>query len=270
MDIAGTRILVTGAAGGLGAATARALAARGAHLVLSGRNEAALRALADELDGEVDLADLCDRDQVAALAERSAGLDALVLNAGVGHDPVLAELTPADVDVVLETNLRAPMLLALAFAQQHLATDRPGALVFVGSVAGVSATPGTRLYNATKFGLRGFVLSLRQELHDTPVTASLVAPGFIRQAGMFADSGMDLPPGVRTRTPDDVARGVLRAITKAPAEVYVAPPELRASATFAGGLPSVGERILRLLGAGERRAAAQRSGAGDGGNDGSP
>jgi uncharacterized protein len=262
MDISGRRILVTGAAGGLGAAMARALAARGAHLVLSGRNEAALTLLAAELGGEVDLADLCDRDQVAALAERSAGLDALVLNAGVGHDPPIEQVESDDVDAVLDTNLRAPVLMALAFAQRHLAEQTPGALVFVGSVAGVSATPGTRLYNATKFGLRGFVLSLRQELHGTPVTASLVAPGFIRGAGMFVDSGVDLPPGVRTRSPEDVAAGVVRALTKAPAEVFVAPPELRASATFAGGAPAIGERILRLLGAGERRAAAERRGEG--------
>jgi uncharacterized protein len=258
MDIAGRRILVTGAAGGLGAATVRALAERGARVVLSGRNELALAALAAEVDGEVDLADLCDRDQVAALAERSAGLDGLVLNAGVGHDPLLAHVGADDVDMVLDTNLRAPMVMALAFAQRHLADQTPGALVFVGSVAGVSATPGTRLYNASKFGLRGFVLSLRQELHGTPVTASLVAPGFIRDAGMFADGGIDLPPGVRTRSPEDVADGVLKGLVKAPAEVFVAPPELRLSATFASSAPGVGERVLRLLGAGDRRAAAEQ------------
>jgi uncharacterized protein len=259
MDIEGRRILVTGAAGGLGAATVRALASQGARVVLSGRNESALAALADEVGGEVDLADLCDREQVDALAERAAGFDVLVLNAGVGHDPLLAEVGAADVDTVLDTNLRAPMLMAFAFVQRHLATATPGALVFVGSVAGVSATPGTRLYNASKFGLRGFVLSLRQELHGTPVSASLVAPGFIRDAGMFATSGVDLPPGVRTRTPDNVADAVVRAIRKGPAEVFVAPPELRLSATFAGGAPALGERVLRLLGAGERRAAAERT-----------
>jgi uncharacterized protein len=265
MDIAGQRILVTGAAGGLGAATVRMLAGRGAHVVLSGRNEAALTALAAEVDGEVMLADLCDRDQVADLADRSADFDALVLNAGVGNDPPLAGVATSDVDAVLDTNLRSPIIMALAFVQRHLAGDRPGALVFIGSVAGVSATPGTRLYNASKFGLRGFVLSLRQELHDTPVTASLVAPGFIRDAGMFATSDIDLPPGVRTRTPDDVAKGVVRALEKAPAEVFVAPPELRFSATFAGGAPGFGERVLRMLGAGERRAAAdERAARGDG------
>jgi uncharacterized protein len=263
MDIKGRRILVTGAAGGLGAATVRALASRGAQVVLSGRNEAALTALAEEVGGEVDLADLCDRAQVDALAKRSAGLDGLVLNAGVGHDPLLAHVGAADVDTVLDTNLRAPMLLAFAFVQRHLAADAPGALVFVGSVAGVSATPGTRLYNASKFGLRGFVLSLRQELHGTPVSASLVAPGFIRDAGMFVTSGVELPPGVRTRTPDDVADAVVRAFDKAPAEVFVAPPELRLSATFAGSAPGIGERVLRLLGAGERRAAVERAADGD-------
>jgi short-subunit dehydrogenase len=253
MELGYRQVVVTGAAGGIGAATCRLLARHGARLVLTGRNQRALDQLAAELGGEVVVADLMCDDDVARLADVAAGADALVLNAGVGHDPPLADVAPADIDAVLATNLRAPMVLATAFAQAHLAAATPGAIVMVGSVAGVTTTPGTRLYNATKFGLRGFALSLHQELHGTGITATHVAPGFIRDAGMFADSGMELPPGVRTSTPDAVATAVMRAIRRGSAEVFVAPTELRLAATLSSVAPAVGAAVLRRLGAGTRR-----------------
>lgn len=254
MDIAGRRILITGAAGGLGSATARELARRGARLVLSGRNAAALDALATELDAEVVLADLTVEADVDRLCEHSADLDVLVLNAGVGADPSLPEVDLDAVDAVIDTNLRAPIHLAVTFAQHHLESGSPGALVLVGSLSGLSATPNTRMYNATKFGLRGFTLALGQDLAGTGITATHVAPGFIREAGMFADNDIELPKGVRTKAPQDVAAAVVKAITDGPAEVFVAPPELRISATFSTVAPALSAAVLRRLGAAERTA----------------
>lgn len=253
MDIAGSQVVVTGAAGGLGAAICRHLANRGARVVLSGRNETALVELAAEVGGEVVVADLCNAGDVSRLAKVAGGADALVLNAGVGFDPAIGEVTPADIDTMLDTNLRAPATLAVSFVQVLLGESRRGAVVFIGSVAGVSATPGTRMYNASKFGLRGLALSMHQELHGTGVSATHVAPGFISGAGMFANSGMALPPGVRTSTPGDVAVGVERAIRRGPAEVFVAPTELRVGAVLASAAPRTGAAILRRLGAGTRR-----------------
>lgn len=253
MELGGRQVVVTGAAGGIGAAICRLLARHGARLVLTGRNQRALDQLAAELGGEVVVADLMRDDDVERLADVAAGADALVLNAGVGDDPPLAAVTTADIDGVLSTNLRAPMVLATRFAQAHLDAGRPGALVFVGSVAGVTTTPGTRLYNASKFGLRGFALALHQELYGTGVTATHVAPGFIRDAGMFVNSGTELPPGVRTSPPEAVATAVVRAIERGPAELFAAPTELRLAATVASMAPGVGAAILRRLGAGTRR-----------------
>lgn len=258
MDITGARVAITGAAGGLGAATARALAARGAHLVLSGRNESALKALADEVGAEVVVADLCQPDQVEHLGSVVRTLDALVLNAGIGADAAVADVTASEIDAVIDTNLRAPIQLAMPFVQHHLATSTPGSLVLIGSVAGVSTTPESRLYNATKFGLRGFALSLRQDLHATPVAVTHVLPGFIRDAGMFVDSGTELPPGVRTRSPADVAAAVCRAIEHGPSEIFVAPTELRLGATVASTMPAVSAALLRRLGAGQRKAASRQ------------
>jgi short-subunit dehydrogenase len=257
VDIAGAHIAITGAAGGLGAAMARALAGRGARLMLSGRNEVALNALADEVGGEAVVADLCERDQVELLASQVQSLDALVLNAGIGTDAAVADVTVDEIDTVIDTNLRAPIQLAMPFVQHHLATSTPGSLVLIGSVAGVSTTPESRMYNATKFGLRGFALSLRQDLHGTPVGVTHVLPGFVRDAGMFVDSGTQLPPGVRTRSPADVAAAVCRAIEHGPAEIFVAPPELRLGATVAGTMPAVSAALLRRFGAGQRKAASR-------------
>jgi short-subunit dehydrogenase len=253
MRINGTSVLVTGASGGLGSVMARELSARGANLVLSARRVSLLDQLAAEIDAEVAVADLTDRADVERLAARAATCDVLVANAGTGGDPPLEELAESDIDFAIDVNLRAPIVLAHAFAKAKIAAAKPGAIVLVGSLAGLAASPGTRLYNATKFGLRGFALSFAQELAGTGVTCTHVAPGFIRDAGMFHDGGVELPPGVRTKSPDDVAAAVVKAIEKGPGEIFVSPTELRAATTFATIAPGISAAIQRRLGVAERR-----------------
>ncbi len=253
MEINGSSILVTGASGGLGTAIAKELAKRGANLVISARNAHLLDQLAAETGAEVVLADLANRGDVERLAARAALCDVLVANAGIGSDPPLAELTEADIDQSLEVNLRSPMVLSHAFARAKIAASKPGQIVLVGSLSGMAATAGTRLYNATKFGLRGFALSFRQDLDGTGVGCTLVSPGFIRDAGMFAEGGIDLPPGVRTKSPADVAAGVVKAITDNPTEVFVAPTELRLASTLGGVAPALSAAIQRKLNVADRR-----------------
>lgn len=248
MEINGASILVTGASGGLGTAMVKELATRGAKLVVSARNVALLDQLAAETGAEVVVADLANRGDVERLAARAATCDVLVANAGIGNDGPLAELTEADIDHAIEVNLRSPIVLSHAFAQAKTTAGKPGQIVLVGSLAGVVASPGSRMYNATKFGLRGFALSLRQDLEGTGIGCSLVAPGFIRDAGMFADGGTQLPSAVRTKSPADVATGVVRAITKNPAEVFVSPTELRVASALGGVAPALSAAIQRRLG----------------------
>ena len=102
------------------------------------------------------------------------------------------------------------------------------------SLSAVPRRPSSSVYCATKFGLRGFALGLRDDLVPNGVGVTVVFPGFIRDAGMFAESGAKLPPGVGTKTPEDVARAVVRAIESDRAEIDVAPLALRAGAAFAG------------------------------------
>jgi short-subunit dehydrogenase len=248
MQIHGSTILVTGASGGLGTAMARDLRARGASLVLSARNVEVLDALATELDAEVIVADLADRGDVERLAARAATCDILVANAGVGNDSTLEELSEQAIDFALDVNLRAPIVLSHAFARAKIEAGKQGQIVLVGSLAGMAATPGSRMYNATKFGLRGFALSFAQELKGTGVACALVAPGMIRDAGMFHDGGVELPSGVRTKSPQDVAEGVVKAITKDVTEVFVSPTELRIATTLATVAPGLASAVQRKLG----------------------
>lgn len=246
-------MLVTGATGGLGHAIAGALATAGAQLVVTGRRADVLDDLARRVEAEPLVADLADRADLDRVAEVARGVDVLVANAGLGGDSSIDEVTTDEIDSVIDVNLRAPVVLATAFAQAHLEAGTSGQIVMMGSLAGLAASPRSRLYNATKFGLRGYTLALRQDLADRGIGVTLVAPGFIRDAGMFHDGTIDLPSMTRTKTPGDVAAGVLRAIRQNPAEVFVSPVELRMAATLATIAPRISERVQKRIDAAGRQ-----------------
>jgi short-subunit dehydrogenase len=219
--------LVTGASGGLGGAIARALHAAGARVVVHGRRADALASLAAEIGARVVVADLAKREDVARLAAEAGEVDVLVANAALPASGPLFEFSEEEIDRALDVNLRAPIALARRLAPGMVARGR-GQIVMVSSIAGKVASPGTSLYSATKFGLRGFALGLRQDLAPAGVGVTGVYPGFIRDAGMFAETGVKLPMGVGTRSPEDVAAAVLRAVREDPAEIDVASVEQRA------------------------------------------
>ena len=108
----------------------------------------------------------------------------------------LSELDGDQIDRMLDVNLRAPIALAHGLVPMMTARGS-GQMVFISSLSGKAASPASSLYSATKFGLRGFALGLREDLRRSGVGVSLVFPGFIRDAGMFAEAGVQLPPGVR-------------------------------------------------------------------------
>jgi short-subunit dehydrogenase len=249
MQLPGSTALVTGATGGIGDAIARALAARGAHLVISGRRQAELSRLARDLGATAVACDLAASEEVDRLAGAAleAGVSVLIANAGLPASGALADLSQEDIDRMLEVNLRAPIALARALVPSMV--DRgAGHLVFVSSLQGKSAAPLSSVYSATKFGLRGFALALRQDLRGAGVGVSVVMPGFIRDAGMFAETGYRLPPGVGTKSPADVAEAVISAIEHDRAEVDVAPVALRAGAAIASVAPELSARVSRLFG----------------------
>ena len=123
-----------------------------------------------------------------------------------------------------------------------------GHMVFVSSLSGKAATARASLYCATKFGLRGFALGLREDLRGTGVGVSVVTPGAIRDAGMFADSGRQAAAGMGTATRSRSRAGVVRAIERDRAEISVAPVRQRALSAIAANAPGA-----RRPGRGQRR-----------------
>ena len=248
MKLDGSRALITGATGGLGQAIARALAARGAEVVLTGRRTDVLEPLADELGGTAIAADLADPDAIDPLVAEAGAIDVLIANAAMAGAGRVLDDTFEQIDRALTVNLRAPIMLARALGPRMVERGR-GHLVFISSLQGRAAVPSSTMYVATKFGMRGFALGLREDLAGSEVGVSVVCPGFIRDAGMFAESNTELPFYVGTRTPEDVSGAVVSAIEKDRAEVSVAPVGVRAGAAFAGLFPTVAGAVQRRLGA---------------------
>jgi short-subunit dehydrogenase len=257
MEIAGRKALLTGATGGLGIAIARALAGRGAILALSARRREALEALAAELPGaghSVLPADLAEPGEAERLAAEAGEVDILLANAGLPGAGRMEDFTPEQVKRALRVNLEAPMMLAQALYPAMLERGS-GHLVFVASLAGKSPAPRSSIYNATKFGLRGFALALRTDLAPQGIGVSLVSPGFIREAGMFAESGAKSPAGLGTSSPEEVAKATLRAIESDKVEVAVAPTRQRFLAHF--GLANPGIAVKVSSGSAGQKSAAE-------------
>ncbi|WP_249009640.1 SDR family oxidoreductase [Conexibacter sp. DBS9H8] len=241
------RVLITGATGGIGEAIARRFGADGAALVLSGRRIGQLERLAGELDAQTIAADLSVRAEVTRLAATAGTVDILIANAALPGTGLVADMTQESIDTILEVNLRAPIALARALLPGMLERGR-GHIVFVSSLSGKVASPAASLYNATKFGLRGFALGLREDLAGRGVSASVILPGFISDAGMFHDAGITLPRGVGTRTPEQVADAALRAVRRDRAEVIVAPLALRLGSDLAAIAPGLSAWVQRRAG----------------------
>jgi short-subunit dehydrogenase len=247
VEIAGTRVLLTGATGGIGRAIAKALHERGAHLLLSGRRQEELEALAAETGGEALLADLAKREDVEALPARAGHVDILVHNAGLPGAGRLEAFTPEELDRVIDVNLRAGVQLTRALMPAMIERGR-GHLVYMSSMAGKVPTVRASIYSATKYGLRGFAGALRDDLHGTGVGVSAVFPGVIEEAGMWADAGMKTPTGVPKRYPRDVAAAVVKCIEKNEGEINVADPIQKFGGITAALTPAFAARIRRLVG----------------------
>ncbi|WP_329269260.1 SDR family NAD(P)-dependent oxidoreductase [Streptomyces sp. NBC_01451] len=247
MDLAGATVLLTGATGGIGRALAYRLARANATLVVTGRQTEQLEALAAEFGARPLAADLSRPGDIARLADRCQDVDVLVANAALPASGDLLDYTPEQIERALAVNLTAPVLLSRLLAPRMVERGR-GHLAFVGSMSGKAATPYSSLYTASKFGLRGFAHSLRLDLRDTGVGVSIVQPGFVRDAGMFAATGAEVPSGVRSVSPAEVADAVVRAVHGNRGEVNVAPLELRLRCALAVQFPDLAARSHRRAG----------------------
>ena len=242
MEISGRTVLLTGATGGIGHAIARALHARGAQLIVTGRRTEVLEPLAAEISATAMAADLSSRADADRLLADAGHADIVVHNAALPASGDLLEYSVEQIDRALDVNLRAPVVLSRHFAEA-MAARGSGHIVFISSLSGKSGQLGTSLYSATKFGLRGFSQGLRADLAPRGVGVSCVFPGFISDAGMFANTGAKLPPGIGTKTPEQVAAAVVKAIERNRAEIDVAPVPMKVMTTIGSVAPALGQRV---------------------------
>jgi len=182
-DLTGMTALVTGASGGIGSAIARALAAQGARLALSGTRVGPLEALAAELTGAVvlpcDLSDAVAVDALVPDAVKALGsLDILVNNAGVTRDNLAMRMKDDEWDTVMRVNVEAAFRLCRA-ACRPMMKARFGRIVTITSVVGHTGNPGQVNYAASKGALTAMSKALAQEVASRGITVNCVAPGFI-------------------------------------------------------------------------------------------
>ena len=186
-DLSGMTALVTGASGGIGSAVARALAAQGARVALSGTREEALRKVEGEIAGDpvVLPCNLADPAAVEALVpqavEALGQLDILVNNAGVTRDNLAMRMKDEEWSEVIRVNLEAAFRLARA-ALKPMMRARTGRIISITSVVGATGNPGQANYAASKAGLVGMSKALAQEVASRGITVNCIAPGFIVSA----------------------------------------------------------------------------------------
>ncbi|MEJ2503080.1 MAG: SDR family NAD(P)-dependent oxidoreductase [Gemmatimonadota bacterium] len=224
-DLAGRRVVVTGASSGIGLATARRLAEAGAALVLVARGRDRLEGVARDLGAESVAADTADAVAVDALRDRvlEGGTPFAVVNAAGGFDLAsVADTTPEMFDRMLDGNLRGPFLVIRAFLPALLEAGE-GVLVTVGSVAGRVPFAGNGAYSASKFGVRGLHAVLAQELRGTGVRSTLVEPG-ATDTPIWDPHGPDrrddLPDRSTMLPADAVADAIVYILTR-PTEVHL-------------------------------------------------
>ncbi|BCW81250.1 MULTISPECIES: 3-hydroxybutyrate dehydrogenase [Micrococcaceae] len=172
----GRKALVTGGASGIGAACVRALAARGAKVVVADVDAAAAAALADEVGGSAWEVDLLDVDALAAL---SLDCDILVNNAGIQRINPIEEFDPADFRRIISLMLEAPFLLIRA-ALPHMYANNFGRVINLSSVHGLRASPFKSAYVSAKHGLEGLSKVTALEGGPHGVTSNCVNPGYVR------------------------------------------------------------------------------------------
>jgi len=215
VQLSGKVAVVTGASRGIGASTARALAARGATVVGTGRDAAALSGVMSALGGTAIVGDVRDAghadDVVRQALDAHGRIDAVVVNAGVGYTGPFAEMPADRIDEVLDVNVRAPVRLARA-ALGELSRHDESALVFVTSIAGVLLVPRESVYSTAKAAIEAFAEMLREETRGTGLHVGTVAPGAV-DTEFFVNRGTPYERSFpRPIAPEPVAAAVLRVI----------------------------------------------------------
>lgn len=260
------RVLLTGATGGIGQATAQALLREGASVLLVGRSDRSLAELSRRLVAQGSeasrvkwlQADITRPEDVQRLVTESARLGCNVVVHGAGQPAfgALSELSPLDMHRALQTNLEAPLLLTQALLPQLLALPR-AQVIFLGSALGRMGLPGFSAYSASKFGLLGFAEALRRELAGTPVRVQYLGPRTTRTGfNSPAVSAYNRATGTAEDPPERVANALVSLLTDEAAERFIGFPE-RLAVRLNALAPSWFDRVFRKHAEHLREAGSQ-------------
>ncbi len=230
MELAGTRVLITGGSSGIGRATADALIRADCKVSINGRDAARLEAAAqalgcDSIAGDVGLETDAQRI-VEAFVERHGGIDVLINNAGFGTFAPLVETELADMEAVFRTNVFGAFLMAREVAR-HLVAQRSGTIVNISSTAGTKGFQGGTAYAGSKFALRGMNECWREELRRQDVRVILVNPSEV-MTDFAGRAGFDQKVSDKKLRPEDIAQAIVAALQ---AEPRAFTPELAVFAT---------------------------------------
>jgi 3-oxoacyl-[acyl-carrier protein] reductase len=220
IDFRGKTAVVTGSGRGIGLAIAKGFAARGANVIISDLEQAAVDQVAADIGAMAigvacNVVDAAQVDNLFREAVQNYGrVDVVVNNAGVTRDGLLIRMEESDWDTVLDINLKGAFLVSKA-AARIMMKQRSGRIVNLASVVGLTGNVGQANYSASKAGLIGLTMTLAKELAPRGVTVNAVAPGFIE-----TDMTAAIPEAVRNHllakvalgrsgSPEDVAAAVL-------------------------------------------------------------
>lgn len=230
MELKNKRVVLTGAAGGMGSILAGELSARGAQLALVDANADALHAVAQGIEGahavtgDLSSARGCE---IAATECRNqlGGVDLLLNLAGINSFAAFEDESPERLEMLMHVNLLAPMWLTRALLPTLIAQNG-GRIVNVGSIFGSIGFAYFAAYSASKFGLRGFSEALRRELRDTDIKVTYIAPRAVKTP-MNADAVMRMgeATSMNMDSPEDVVKKIIQAIDNDRKDIYFGFPE---------------------------------------------
>lgn len=250
MQLKNQRILLTGAAGGIGKHIALLLAQKGAHLALAGRDGGKLQELANEINNRGGSAKIIITDferaeaaaQVASEARHKlGGIDILINNAGVMDFIRFEDQRPERIAQIIQTNVTATIQLAHAVLPTFKAAGY-GHYVMIGSILGSIGFPYYATYSASKFAIHGFSQALRRELIDTDIGVTYIAPRGVNTALNDANTlEMLAKTGNKLDDPEKVAAIVVKALEQEKQEVFIGQPE-----SFFAWLNGVAPKIVNI------------------------
>lgn len=228
------RAVVTGASSGIGAEIALGLCNKGIEVLAVARSEQKLRAVKSSLDISkralfvAVLADVSTEQglqKVIRTAHKRGRVNLVINNAAVGISKRFADYSSQEIDLVINTNLRAPIRLAQAFINSRKSRKTPLDFVFVSSLAGKIGFPELSTYSSSKFGIEGLVESLKNEYIDQPVRFTILRPG-VTDTNFFNTAGMQCfhksVQGTRSlHSPQKVATEFIKKLPSMPSVIVV-------------------------------------------------